>query len=201
VIRHVLLDADGVLQELPGGWLAAVERYVGVRAAEFLAAAGAAEMPALRGEGDFRVALAEELTRFDVPAPVDQVFREVWQRIEVADSSVDLVAALRDHGLGVHLATNQTAGRAAYMRGELGYDGLFDESFYSCEVGAAKPDSAFFSAAVARLGTTPPEVLLVDDSERNVTAAREVGLAAEHWHLRVGPARLRGLLADHGILL
>ena len=147
MIRHVLLDADGVLQDLPGDWLTAVER------------------------------------------------------VEVADSSLGLVDALRDHGLGVHLATNQTAARAAYMRAELGYDELFDESFYSCEVGAAKPDSAFFSAAVARLGTTPPEVLLVDDSERNVTAAREVGLAAEHWHLRDGTARLRGLLADHGILL
>jgi hypothetical protein len=35
-IRHVLFDADGVIQSLPGGWYAAIEPYVGERAEEFL---------------------------------------------------------------------------------------------------------------------------------------------------------------------
>ena len=35
MIRHVLLDADGVVQHMPGGWVAAVERHLDVDAEEF----------------------------------------------------------------------------------------------------------------------------------------------------------------------
>jgi putative hydrolase of the HAD superfamily len=101
----------------------------------------------------------------------------------------------------VHLGTNQQAGRAAYMRDELGYDDLFDESFYSCELGAAKPDPAFFCRVLDRLGAAAPEVLFVDDNEANVVAARECGLAAEHWHLDEGVDLLRDRLAGHGLTL
>lgn len=123
-VRHVLLDADGVLQELPGGWEAA---------------------------------------------------------LEVLPHSADLVAELRSRGYGVHLATNQNPERAAYMRKRLGYDKLVDSSFYSCTVGHAKPDPAYFRKVLATLGAEPAEVGFVDDSAANVAAAREVGLVAHQW--------------------
>lgn len=31
-IRHVLFDADGVIQSVPGGWYTAIEPYLGERA-------------------------------------------------------------------------------------------------------------------------------------------------------------------------
>jgi hypothetical protein len=34
-IRHVLFDADGVIQSIPGGWHTAMEPYLGERAQEF----------------------------------------------------------------------------------------------------------------------------------------------------------------------
>lgn len=200
MIQHVLLDADGVLQNVPGGWLAALAPYLGDHAEQFIHEANIDEQPCLRGEGDFLPLLAGHLERYGVTQPVAEVYPAVWHDIHVEPTSVDLVRALRDVGLGVHLATNQEAHRASYMKSELGYDDLFDESFYSCDLGAAKPDAAFFTTAVDRLGTTPPEVLFVDDSEPNVVAAREVGLAAEHWHIADGIPRLHGLMAGHGIL-
>ena len=44
-------------------------------------------------------------------------------------------------------------------------------------------------------------MLFVDDHEPNVVAAREVGLAAEHWRIDEGLDRLHGLLAGHGVVL
>jgi putative hydrolase of the HAD superfamily len=41
--------------------------------------------------------------------------------------------------------------------------------------------------------------LFIDDSARNVTAARDVGLAAEQWTFADGHATLLGLLAKHGV--
>ena len=201
MIHHVLLDADGVVQRLPGGWAAALAPYLGERAGEFLTALGMDEQPCLRGAGDFRAVLADHLERYAVDAPVDEVYPAVWLDVEVAASSRALVHALREVGVGVHLATNQEAGRAAYMRGDLGYDELFDESFYSCDLGAAKPEPAFFTRALDRLAAAAPEVLFVDDHEPNVVAAREVGLAAERWHLDDGLPALHALVERHGLVL
>lgn len=200
MVTHVLLDGDGVLQRHPRGWVEAAEAYVGDRAAAFFVEVTEQERACLTGGHDFVPLLADALVRYGVQAPVDEVYAEVWLTIETVPTTVALVHELRRLGLGVHLGTNQQAGRAAYMRTALGYDDLFDESFYSCELGAAKPTVAFFAAVVDRLGTTAPEVLFVDDHEPHVLAARELGLAAERWHHADGLPRLHALLAGHGIV-
>jgi putative hydrolase of the HAD superfamily len=198
-IGHVLLDADGVIQHLPGGWYAAMEPYLGDRAREFLHRTWKDELPMLAGHGDYLPTLAATLAEYGVTVPVQDVYSDVWHRIEVVGESVALVQALRRHGYGVHLATNQESHRAAYMRDVLGYDALFDVSCYSCDLGAAKPAPAFFDEAVRRIGTDPTAILFIDDSARNVEGARAAGLAAEQWSLDQGHAALARVLASWGV--
>lgn len=197
MIRHVLFDADGVLQHLPGGWYAAMEPYLGDRARDFLHATWRDERPMLRGEGDYLPELARALREYGVPHPVEEVYAAVWHRIEVFEESVAVVHRLRAAGYGVHLGTNQEQGRAAYMRASLGYEELFDVCCYSCELGATKPDRLFFERAVERIGAQPHEVLFVDDSEPNVAGARDAGLPAVHWHVDRGHDELEQLLRHH----
>jgi len=64
------------------------------------------------------------------------------------------------------------------MRKVLQYDRHFDEQFYSCELGVAKPDGAYFTAILDRLALSPDRVLFIDDNAKNVEAARAVGLTA-----------------------
>jgi putative hydrolase of the HAD superfamily len=199
VIRHVMFDADGVLQELPGGWIAAAEPYFGERALEFLERSYTAQLPTLAGQGDHLEILAVVLAEFGVTVPVADVFRAIWLTMEPAAASLAVVRALRDGGYGVHLGTNQERYRAAHMREVLGYDGLFDVSCYSWELGAAKPDPAFFTEAARRIGDQPAAILFIDDSTANVAAAREAGLAAEQWCLDDGHEALHDLLARHGV--
>lgn len=85
------------------------------------------------------------------------------------------------------------------MREVLGYDALFDVSCYSWELGARKPHPEFFAEAARRIGADRAAVLFIDDSAGNVTAARDVGLAAEQWTFADGHATLLGLLAKHGV--
>ena len=47
-----MFDADGMLQNLPGGWIAAAEPFLGPRALEFLQPSYEAELQALAGQGD-----------------------------------------------------------------------------------------------------------------------------------------------------
>jgi putative hydrolase of the HAD superfamily len=199
-IRHVLLDADGVIQHLPGGWYAAMEPYLGDRAREFLHRTWRDELPMLAGQGDYLPVLAATLAEYGVSAPVGDVYADVWQRIEVVGGSIELVRALRRSGYGVHLATNQEPYRAAYMRDVLGYDALFDVSCYSCDLGVAKPAPAFFAEAARRIGAGPPAILFVDDSARNVEGARTAGLVAEQWTFGQGHGALAEVLASHGVI-
>ena len=198
-IRHVLLDADGVLQSLPGGWLAAVEPFLGDGSAEFLEQSWADELPALRGEGDFLVELDRAVQRRGLDLDVETFYAAVWNAIEVSPETVGLVHRLRDAGYGVHLATNQERYRAAYMRGPLGYDDLFDVSCYSCDLGAVKPEAAYFARALRLVGAPAGDAVLVDDNLANVEGARAAGLAAVHWDLTQGMTALRFSLAELGV--
>ena len=198
-IRHVLFDADDVLQVVPGGWETLVEPYAGDRAPELVRRAWTVERPTLAGDGDFLPLLAEVLAEAGVAAPVEEVFAAVWCRIDPVPASLAVVDALRHNGYGVHLGTNQDRHRAAYLRDALGYDALFDVSCYSHDLGAAKPDPAFFAEAARRIGADPAAILFVDDRPDNVEGARAAGLAAVCWTVDDGHAALLDLLAGHGV--
>lgn len=198
-IRHILFDADGVLQELPGGWYAAMEPYLGERAREFLHETWKDELPMLAGQGDYLPVLAATLRRYGVGVPVTEVYDAVWKNIVLIEESLDIVRALRRNGYGVHLGTNQETYRGTHMRTVLGYDDLFDVSCYSYDLGVAKPDPEFFTRAAARIGADPSTILFIDDTPRNITGARTAGLKAEQWTVTQGHPALHQTLTNHGI--
>jgi HAD superfamily hydrolase (TIGR01509 family) len=55
---------------------------------------------------------------------------------------------------------------------------MADVVVYSYEVGIEKPDQRIYQLACERLGVDPREVVMVDDVEANVVAARDVGMRA-----------------------
>lgn len=200
-IRHVLFDADGVLQDIPGGWYAALEPYVGDKAREFLHQTWKDELPTLAGDGDYLPMLADILRRYNVQADVNVVFADVWHRIDVNEESIQLVQALRAVGYGVHLATNQERHRGEFMKNNLGYDRWFDVQCYSYDLGVAKPDPAFFIEAVRRINAPPETILFIDDTKGNIEAALTTGMRAQHWRLSDGHRSLLDVLAAHDINL
>jgi putative hydrolase of the HAD superfamily len=198
-VRHVLFDADGVLQDLPGGWYAAMEPYLGDRSRDFLHETWRDELPMLAGQGDYMPILEETLRRYGVAVPVAEVYAAVWTNIVVIEESLAIVRALKQNGYGVHLGTNQESYRGDHMRTTLGYDDLFDVSCYSYDLGVAKPDPAFFTRAADRIGADVETILFIDDNPANVEGARTAGLPAEHWDFTQGDDVLRNLFSKHGV--
>jgi putative hydrolase of the HAD superfamily len=202
VIEHLLLDADGVLQHVGGqGWRQEIVSRLGSRTDDFVAAVAEVEAPALRGGGDFPEPLAAVLDGFGLDVDPEEVYAALWESITVDQTVLAIAREVRDGGTGVHLATNQHPRRAALMQRTLGYEQAVDTGFYSCEVGVAKPDVAFFERVLARLDAHPATVAFVDDSASNVEAARGLGIAAIHWHLDDGAEVLRSRLRDVGVRL
>ncbi|MEZ5095299.1 MAG: HAD-IA family hydrolase [Nocardioides sp.] len=68
---------------------------------------------------------------------------------------------------------------------------VFDGGVYSGRVGHAKPEPGIFWEAERLLDLDPATLLFVDDTERNVTAARELGWPAR---LVAGPVACAELL-------
>jgi putative hydrolase of the HAD superfamily len=195
----VLFDADGVMQRVRDGWLGALTAHGGDRGEEFVLAVFEAERASVAG-GDFAAAMREVLQRFAITTPLaDVLTSQNW--IDVDPGMVAAVAELRRQGIRSGLATNQQSLRGEYMRGSLGFGDVFDEQFYSWELGFAKPDAGYFEAIIDRVQVSPNRVLFIDDREDNVEGARSAGLTAELFPRDGGVASLRPILARHGITL
>jgi putative hydrolase of the HAD superfamily len=202
-IDAVLWDADGVLQRAPGGREESMRPAVEGRVEDvdgFLAEAVREERHALTGEVRWAEVLPRLLERWGIADALDDLL-DAWLRIEPVAESREVVRRLRAAGIGCYLATNQDEQRASYMQRELGYDALLDGAFYSHVLRAAKPDAAFFDAALGRLGLPVERVLLVDDNEEYVDAARRLGLAAVLWCADDDVRALLDRLAAHGLPL
>lgn len=196
----VLLDADGVLQRASAGFVSSIEALCADPAhrADFIADVFGAERPCLTGAGDFPAALAEVLANWGIRAPVSEALA-LWSQIDPEPAILDAVARLRRDGVRVGLATNQQSHRANVMAAELRYRALFDDLFFSCELGVAKPSAKFFDAILGRLGLPAQRVLFIDDRPENVSAAHRAGMSAEVYHLDEGPERFATLLEGYGL--
>jgi len=61
------------------------------------------------------------------------------------------------------------------------FEDAFDDMVISAEVGMVKPDVRIFQLAVEQLGVEPGQVVFVDDMQRNIEGAKQVGLMSIHF--------------------
>ncbi|MBY5442960.1 HAD-IA family hydrolase [Rhizobium leguminosarum] len=102
------------------------------------------------------------------------------------DSRLDLnlleeLAALRQSGITLLLATNQEHRRARYLMEQIGLKAHFDDIIYSAALGHSKPSPDFFRLATERTGVLPGEIAFIDDMAENIEAARQFGWNAAQW--------------------
>lgn len=133
-------------------------------------------------------------------ADMMDVLHAVWPTIDTLATPEDLVAHWfaadsridrdvliavddwRRAGRPAFLATVQEHHRARYLMHDLNLAAHFDGMLYSADLGAAKPDPAFYAAAQARLPSADPgEVIFLDDHFANVEAASAFGWRARPY--------------------
>jgi len=200
-LRAVLVDADGVLQHPVVEWreeLGERSGEDGPAQARLLDDIARAERPTMTGEVDLRESLTQVLEEHDSDLEVAEII-ETWHDLEVDEGVLDGVRALARRGLVLALTTNQAEQRAAWMRAHLPYGEVFDRHFYSCEMGVAKPDPAYFTHVLDALGVAPEEALFLDDTAENVESAARLGLHAEQFAQDGGRAELDRILGRYGL--
>lgn len=102
------------------------------------------------------------------------------------DSRIDYAvlancAILRSQGVAIYLATNQEHCRARFLMNEMGLAAHVDGIVYSAQLGFSKPDASFYDAAAQIVGHEPSDIMLIDDTLKNVAGAQDAGWSASHW--------------------
>jgi putative hydrolase of the HAD superfamily len=126
--------------------------------------------------------------------PLHQRWRESWGLIE---ENLALIRALRPP-YRIAILSNADLTLEDRMRDGLGIHDLFDTVISSAVVGMAKPDPRVYRLAAERLGLPAEQCVFIDDLDRNVSAAREVGMAAVHFRVHHGDD-LAAQLAELGV--
>lgn len=202
LISTMFIDADGVMQSTDDGWHDTLVGLLGDRGEadgeRFVSAIQHAERPTMDGRTDIDEAMRRVLHEFSVDTDVEAIL-DVWTKIQPHEDMVKAVLDLSSRGIQCVLTTNQQSRRARWMRDNLHYDEVFDEQFYSCELGLAKPDPAYFSTILHRLDLDPATVLFIDDTEVNVVGARETGIRAELFPRHGGEPALAEILTGYDL--
>ncbi len=139
------------------------------------------------------------LKRWGVRVSPDRFLREWLEHEHFVDTGLlSRIQDFRAAGIRCYLGTNQERNRAAYLRDEMGLGAALDGVFASCDLGARKPDAAFYQSVQAQLMTPADEILLWDDAPENVSAAKAAGWRAElyttlpRFETRVQASKLLG---------
>ncbi|GGA97877.1 HAD family hydrolase [Allosediminivita pacifica] len=100
-----------------------------------------------------------------------------------ARPDAEVLGWLQAHPARHVIGTNNESRRSAYIEGPMGYSTRVERVFSSGRMGVAKPDAEFFAQIEDWAGVPSREILLVDDAEANVAAARDRGWQAFHFVL------------------
>ena len=127
---------------------------------------------------------------------IPHVLPTIDPTIAVFNQLADEVADNCAHRL-VYLS-NLPASFAPVLEARCPWIARFEGGIFSGRVNLAKPDAAIYALAEQKLNLMPNETLFLDDSPRNVDAARARGWAAE---IITSPQSTRDALMKHGVLL
>ncbi|ADL00408.1 HAD family hydrolase [Brevundimonas subvibrioides] len=181
----LMVDVDGVVVRPanPLGWSAEIERDLGIPAAALQSRFFQVHWAdVIHGRAGLRERLAGVLAEIAPHVSCETLIRYWFHGDAELDANLlTQIATVRATGVAVHLATVQEHERAAWLWNDLGLRDHFDDMHYAADLGASKPSQAFYAAVEQRVGRRGSAIAFVDDSERNVQAARERGWQAALW--------------------
>lgn len=186
-MQAVLFDMFGVIARTQSAeGRAALERASGVEGERFWDAYWGVRHAYDRGDLDgpaYWSAVGERLdVHFDRHRVDELIALDLasWARLD--EEMVEHVFALSENGVRLGLLSNIPYELADLFAERFPHVlALFPVVGLSCHIGSAKPEPEAFTWCLRRLEVPAERVLFVDDNERNVLAARDLGLAGHHF--------------------
>lgn len=121
----------------------------------------------------------------DFPGYADHIraYDERWHEMipGAIDESVAILQTLRETCPRVFAITNFNQGKFKEAQKRFPFLEVFDDVVVSGDEKLLKPDPAIYEVLFRRQGVKPSDCAFVDDSAKNVAAARAVGMHAIHF--------------------
>jgi len=189
VIRAVICDFGGVLTTPLMDSFMAYQRESGILF-EDIGRAMVLAMEKLDGrhplfeleKGNLTEAEFLDLVGGELGEPLHSLRETYFRNLHPNDRMIDYVRDLRSRGLRTALLTNNVREWEPHWRAKLPIDDIFETVVDSAFVGVRKPDPEIYGIVLERLQLPAQECVFIDDLERNVEAARELGFATVHFH-------------------
>jgi putative hydrolase of the HAD superfamily len=186
-IRVAAWDFDGVLnrnvQNGQFAWSRSFERDLGLSIRSFSAHLFAGRFQkAMVGE-DCLIEIVTDWTEANGARGRTREILDYWFTTDAIpdEETLRIVRALKARGVQNVMATNNEVQRAAFIEHDMGFHAHVERIFAAGRMKVAKPDTAYFAHIEAALGADPATILLVDDMDENILAARARGWQAFHF--------------------
>ena len=155
-------------------------------------AAAQAVIDAMWNSGDWneldRGVLSDEevLLRFIDHAPqyekeIRLVFSKIAQCPGKRQSTIPIIQALKAGGHRVYFLSNYFYFLMHTAPEALDFTRYMDGGIFSCTVKMTKPDAQIYRLLCDRYGLVPSECVFIDDTPRNVEAAKALGMRGIHY--------------------
>ena len=147
----------------------------------------------------FAEGIAELSAQFPQHAHLIQAYYDNWEdSITGANSgTVEILQTLKERGYPLFGLSNWSAETYPRARNKYRFFDMLDDIVLSGEVKLNKPDPAIFNLLLNKIGYSAPECVLIDDSQANVEAAKELGFHTVHFK---SPEQLRVELQKYRLL-
>jgi 2-haloacid dehalogenase len=147
----------------------------------------------------FEEATAELAGQFPQYGHIIRAYHEHWEESLVGDipKSVELLKKLKQKGFPLYGLSNWSAETFPMTRRKYPFLEVFDDIVLSGEVKLIKPDPTIFKLLLERNNLKAMECLLIDDSEKNIAIAQELGFQTIHFQ---SPIQLESELSSLGLL-
>jgi len=185
-IKNIIFDLGGVLLNInPLLSLLELERLSGIPSDELILKLGSAKIFEKFDTGSLDPAqFGRELCRIMNSETSDAEIERIWNLLilDFPWPRVKLLQQLRKNYRVYLLSNTNVMHIRKYTREFFENNGfpmadLFDQVFYSCDIGIHKPDEGIYTHVLHSADLLPAETLFIDDSLANIKAAIKLGIA------------------------
>ncbi|MFA9380742.1 MAG: HAD family hydrolase [Acetanaerobacterium sp.] len=178
-LKNVIFDMDGILFDSERVYRDGMFKYAPKHGIEpshevFLQTVGTAVQVS-------KQIFLEHYGEFDYDAMRADIHKHIFTetqggRIPLKKGVHNILSFLKEQGVSIALATSTRRATTAMMLEKAQIADYFDDTVCGDEVTRAKPDPEIFLTAMRRLGGTPDDTLVVEDSHNGIRAANAAGI-------------------------
>lgn len=96
-------------------------------------------------------------------------------RLTIDEQFIEVATRLKDN-YNLAILSNDVSEWGSYLREKYGINDVVDFSIISGDVGCRKPSEEIYKIALKKIGTEAKDCLFIDDRDKNLVAAMNVGM-------------------------